>query len=405
MKKYFLLIFTLALFCVVSQAMAQQRLSDWVAALEEDPPATLEHHKRVAFIFSQTHVYDPDEEEFVYDKNIAYRVGNFIQVKSALERFGNFDAIGVLVGPDLNKANVKNAFQAIVDETNPGDEIFIYWESHGATDKDGLFPEHGSEEADSHNEFLILGIPSKDEVITDDEFADLLFMLKGRRVMLLMEACHSGGMLTAEAQGRTFNKNSFLFDRDDSDSFSEQLEDLCGNYDYTSLVPLLDNIITENPAANHISLNEFSKKGKSRFFRNMSKHFKTKDIGVDHPDLSVIFSSGETEASYCALVNTNREVIVYNLNENRWLAVKKDVEDALPVGAPVFALVVALSDTSGKYSHGSHTDFKDVWNIVKDLVPANCGRINSNRPSVEPRTSQTPQYMDNTGPIDIRPAN
>lgn len=419
MKNHILFIFVLTLFSAVSLASAQQRLSEWVRSLgpesSQPTPSTPSttpsaNHKRIAFIFSQTHEFDVRKREFVPDRNIIFRVGNYIQVRSALKRFGKFDVIGSLAGPDLTKANVKQVFQLLAKETQPGDEIFIYWESHGATDDDNIFPDRRSEEADGRHEFLYLGIPAPDQVILDDEFAEMLLLLKERRVMLLMEACHSGGLLAHGAQGsRNLSPLIKSFSTNAPETFAEEMNELCGNYDYTSIRPLLDNIITSSASTtNRTSLADFAGNNrsgkKSLFFRNAFKKFQEKDIQGDHPNLSVIFSSGETENSYCPLVNTKNETVVYDLEKRRWLAMKNPEGKVLPVGAPVFALIVALSDTSGKYSQGDHTDFADVWKIAKDLIPANNGRIDSNQPVSERNGSQTPQYLNNTGPIDIRPA-
>lgn len=425
MKKNLLLAFAIVLFCLVPQAQAQQRLSDWVANLgDESSPSTAPSattstpHKRVAFIFSQTHCYDPDKESFVLDNNFIFRLGNYIQVKSALMRYGKFDAMGSLVGPDLRKANVKKVFQLLKQETRPGDEIFIYWESHGATDDDGSIFGHSSEETDGKHEFLFLGIPARDELLSDDEFAQLLLTLKERRVMVLMEACHSGGLLSSRAQGRnnrsllnalkSININSV----NDSESFVEKMDKLCGDFDYTSIKPLLSNIMTESRSAsnsfsNRRSLSSFLEKNSddnSKFFKNAFKRFQTKDINPDHPNLSVIFSASETENSYCALMNSKSEILVYNLEENLWFTEKDPREMELPVGSIVFSLVLALSDTTGKYSSGDHTDFADVWKIVKFIVPLNNDRIDSNQTSSDRNGSQTPQYFNNTGPINVRPA-
>ena len=421
MKKNLILAFAIVLFCMISQALAQQRLSDWVASLGDvSAPSTAASaaHKRVAFIFSQTHCYDPDKEEFVLDNNFIFRLGNYIQVKSALNRYGKFDAIGSLVGPDLRKNNVKKVFQLLKQETRPGDEIFIYWESHGATDEGGEIFGHSSEESDGMHEFLFLGIPARDEFISDDEFAQLLLILKERRVMVLMEACHSGGLLSSRAQGRTNRsilnalKSININSVNDSESFVEKMDKLCGEFDYASIKPLLSNIMAEsrsafNSSSNRRSLSNFVKNKSdknSKFFKNAFRRFQTKDINPDHPNLSVIFSASETENSYCALINSKSEILVYNLEENRWLTEEKPREMELPVGAIVFSLVLALSDTTGQYSSGDHTDFADVWKLVKFIVPLNNDRLDSNQTTSERNGSQTPQYLNNTGPINVRPA-
>lgn len=98
------------------------------------------------------------------------------------------------------------------------------------------------------------------------------------------------------------------------------------------------------------------------------------------------------------------EVVVYHLKDNQWLAEKNIADGELPVGSLVFSLVLAMSDTTGQYSKGDHTDFADVWALVKYLVPVNNDRIDENQSTSDRNGSQTPQYLNNTGPIDVRPA-
>lgn len=426
MKK-FLLFFSFVLLGMVSQTLAQERLSDW---LRDHPRKTAPMEifdrasddisdkteeparkpKRIAFIFSQTHKYDPETGKFVPDDNILFRVGNYVHVRSALIRYGKFDQISSLAGSKMTKGNIKKVFQTLAKETRQGDVIFIYWESHGYTDYKGVFPDKKNEEADSHNEFLYLGIPFWDEVITDDEFEEMLLLLKGRHVMLLMEACHSGGLLSSEAQSKGFSQNKSVFGMDNPKTFTEDMDKLCKEYDYTSLAPLMDGIITSSyvPRADMEDHDEMASQnagGVPGFFNNMFPKTTSRDIRSDHKGLSVIFSTGEEEDSYCALVNANGEIVAYDLKKNRWITMNKMKKNILPVSAPVFALIVALSDTTGKYSPKDHTDFADVWAIVKDLVPANYGRINGDQQSSESNSSQTPQYLGNAGPIEIRPAD
>ena len=141
MKKFLFLLAAMAVVVFWSvSATAQIRLSDWnpdeetpEASQPEAQPAQpaqptqpeTRNHKRIAFLFSQTHEFDPNKRKFVEDPNIWFRIGNYIQIRSALKRYGKFDTIGGLAGPELRKKNVKRVFQNLRDKTQPGDEIFI----------------------------------------------------------------------------------------------------------------------------------------------------------------------------------------------------------------------------------------------------------------------------------------
>lgn len=57
-----------------------------------------------------------------------------------LRSLGNFDDMVTIAGPHFNKAQVEATFDALAAQTNPGDEIVLYWSGHGMkllTDDDG----------------------------------------------------------------------------------------------------------------------------------------------------------------------------------------------------------------------------------------------------------------------------
>ena len=450
MKKFLFLLAAMAVVLFWStSATAQIRLSDWEP--DEETPSTTQpeaqpaqpsqpeqpaqpetrNHKRIAFMFCQTHEYDPEKQKFVEEPNIPFRIGNYIQIRSALMRYGKFDAIGGLAGPDLHKRNVKRVFQDLRDKTQPGDEIFIYWESHGGPDKGGKIFGRTSDEAEQ--EFLYLGIPAKEELITDDEFADLLRMLSGRKVMLLMEACHSGGLLDSNAQRNRYSSNAFrntqwtkaMSRNDEEQTVAQELNQICDSVTltYESLPPLAQDVVTSGASSNTSRSTRTSgpirladldddtpTNGESSQFFSKAFEKITKDIHADHPDLTLILSSGENESSYCPVVDSNGNLIAYNFSKQKWLALSEnsDVSDddfVLPIGAPTLAFLLAVTDTSGKYvKDPKHTDFADIWAIAKDLIPANNDRIDRMRPEAERNGSQIPQYLNTVGPIDVRPA-
>ncbi|MBE6425612.1 MAG: hypothetical protein E7029_06445 [Planctomycetaceae bacterium] len=421
MKKIHFFCVILALFFIISQAAAQQTLREWHVSLSEEAeaagsssasapvsePAAM-NKKRIACIFSQTHVYAPSTGKFELDRNIAFRLGNYIQVRSVLEQYGKFEGIYTLMGPDLTKENVQKAFVCMQEETSPGDEIFIYWESHGCSDQ----WDHSGEEADGFNEYLFLGRSGSQHCITDDEFSDLLKKLNGRKVMILMEACHSGGLITESSPKGLMQASNFPFK--DAASLENDIEDHCGKIRYETLTPLLPQIMTKaDPPStenrNFSSLRDFlppkSLKSKTVFFNRVFQQSGGRDIsGQTHSDVSVIFTAGETEKSYCALFTNTGKAVVYDHARDRY-TFSTDLEepDCLPIGAPVFALVLAITDATGEYSDAHHTDFADIWKIVKDLIPENCRRINQMRDPGTPEMTQTPCYLNTTGPIDVCP--
>ncbi len=111
---------------------------------------------------------------------------------AAMKERGRLDGLGVLVNEHATRANIQAAIQELKLKSKPGDELFIYWSGHGGTcaDTDG-------DEKDGLDEFLVPydAVPGKiaETMVLDDEFGRWIQDLDGRRVVVILDACHSGG--------------------------------------------------------------------------------------------------------------------------------------------------------------------------------------------------------------------
>ncbi|HUY33151.1 MAG TPA: DUF4384 domain-containing protein [Pirellulales bacterium] len=86
--------------------------------------------------------------------------------------------------------------------TRPGDTIFLYWSGHG-----GRCPDDDGDEADGYDEFLVpydgtAGPPAtlRRTMLMDDTFGRWIQELDGRKLVLILDTCHSGGQST-DAKG------------------------------------------------------------------------------------------------------------------------------------------------------------------------------------------------------------
>jgi len=93
-------------------------------------------------------------------------------------------------GKDATKANVLKLFASLKEKSDPGMEVYIYWSSHGGST--------------SEAQYLVLydsrktGDLSKDldTYVTANEFEHWLDQyLSGRRVVIILDACHSGSIV------------------------------------------------------------------------------------------------------------------------------------------------------------------------------------------------------------------
>ncbi len=98
----------------------------------------------------------------------------------------------------IQKAICEDAYQA----TRPGDTIILYWSGHG-----GRCANTNSTEADGYDEYLVpydgkLGEADaiKASMVLDDTFGRWVQELDGRRVVVILDTCHSGGQIEGAAK-------------------------------------------------------------------------------------------------------------------------------------------------------------------------------------------------------------
>ena len=184
----------------------------------------------VCFLQSQSYaywdIYEDEENQVgliarkgeVYDdRNRAFNESSYCLAAYTLRAFGNFDDMITIAGPYLNKAQVEATFDALAKQTNPGDEIVVFWTGHGmklATDDDGderdisdEGNQTGGQSADV-DEALVLfdtilavdeeaALPdqwARETSVVDDDLAKYFEKLKGRSVVAYFEVCHAGGL-------------------------------------------------------------------------------------------------------------------------------------------------------------------------------------------------------------------
>lgn len=113
-----------------------------------------------------------------------------------------FDEVILLTNKRATRVAIEKAIRGtLAEKTGPNDEIVIYWSGHGARIAD----ESGDETTDGKDEVLVphdanmSGIESiKKSVITDDTFGRWIQDLDGRRCLIVLDTCHSGGQSNRE---------------------------------------------------------------------------------------------------------------------------------------------------------------------------------------------------------------
>ncbi len=368
------------------------------AASEPAVPASGTSNSRYFAIFSQTHVFNTDENHFEFDKNCEFRLGNAVQIYSALKNLGKFEELAFVMGPNLNKRNVYKTFQMMAERTNPGDEIFIYWEGHGGPVNGGdgslevLFLSTVKCDA---NQNLVSSNP--EDYLTDKEFGDLIRTLKDRKVMILLESCHSGEMIDEGSKARGF-----------SDSISENDIRNLGNFlqDYSSFKEKLPVILNPADVEPLWASSSTNSKNWRNFVRRSSItprtpafYFRTfqKDLNSGDKNIALITSCDDTESSWCPTIVPGEDDVL------KIPCGSENSEANLPIGAPTCALLLVLLDQDGSITGTpGRPTFEDLANLTAYLV-----HINSKRASTAyheyPEVIQTARYLNSLGSISIVP--
>jgi uncharacterized caspase-like protein len=94
----------------------------------------------------------------------------------------------------------------LAEATRPGDLVVLYWSGHG-----GRCPHTDSNKAGEFQDFLVpydgrLGNGSdpnaiRSSMVMDDTFARWVQALDGRKVVVILDACHSGGQIEGASKG------------------------------------------------------------------------------------------------------------------------------------------------------------------------------------------------------------
>jgi len=129
----------------------------------------------------------------IRDLSICHR--DAMVMAAALKQYGRLDGIGLLTDEKATRKNIEKAFRELKLKSKPGDEIFIYWSGHGSSCADT-----GGDEEDGRDEFLIpydaSAADAEGTMVLDDALGRWVQELDGRKVAVIIDACHSGGQAT-----------------------------------------------------------------------------------------------------------------------------------------------------------------------------------------------------------------
>jgi len=133
-------------------------------------------------------------DERIRDLTVCHRDAS--EMAKVLREHGQIGQGWVLLNEEATRAAIEQTIRSrVAAATRPGDSVIIYWSGHGSRCAD-----NGGDEKDGFDEFLVPHDGNLDNVATirktmimDDTFGRWIQELDGRRIVIVLDTCHSGG--------------------------------------------------------------------------------------------------------------------------------------------------------------------------------------------------------------------
>ena len=117
-----------------------------------------------------------------------------INMEKVMKNSGAFASTTLLLNKDATLQAIRNALTDIVSSTGPGDTVLIYWSGHG-----GSCSNTDPNDPEALEAYLVPHDGQLDDtfgtMLTDKTFGRWIQELDGRRVMVILDTCHSGGQI------------------------------------------------------------------------------------------------------------------------------------------------------------------------------------------------------------------
>ena len=138
-------------------------------------------------------------DDRIRDLTVCHRDAS--QVAKVLREHGHVGQGWVLLDEQATRGAIEQTIRSkVAAATRPGDSVVIYWSGHGSRCADD-----GGDEQDGFDEYLVPYDGNLDDVATirktmimDDTFGRWIQELDGRRVLIVLDTCHSGGQSSGQ---------------------------------------------------------------------------------------------------------------------------------------------------------------------------------------------------------------
>ncbi|MEN6494976.1 MAG: DUF4384 domain-containing protein [Thermoguttaceae bacterium] len=161
------------------------------------PPPDAAAPRRVGLFIGISQFTDPS----IRSLKVSHRDAQ--AMAAAMREQGGFQDVSVLINEQATLENIQERIRNWLPQvTRPGDLVMIYWSGHGgrSADQDG-------DEKDGYDEYLVPSDGRLDNIDTirrtmllDDTFGRWIQDLDGRRLVVVLDTCYSGGQ-SSQAKG------------------------------------------------------------------------------------------------------------------------------------------------------------------------------------------------------------
>jgi uncharacterized caspase-like protein len=186
------------------------RLAEVVARTEQPPlglppgqpvvPRSADQPKRVGLFVGVSNYQDPEIRPL---KTAHHDAQAFAET---LRQYGQLDETIVLVNEKATLRNLQRVLrEGLPAVTGPGDLVIIYWSGHGGrtSNLDGTEPDGYDEYLVPYDGRLEPADAIRRTMLLDKTFGRWVQELDGRRLLVIIDACHSGGQTQAAVKALT----------------------------------------------------------------------------------------------------------------------------------------------------------------------------------------------------------
>ncbi|MEO8497573.1 MAG: DUF4384 domain-containing protein [Planctomycetota bacterium] len=179
----------------------------YVEGLRDEPASWGEHYVKIKTVAKDARIGEHKPRRFGIFIGISQYKDRSIQqlavcdndatsLCDAMTLKGALDQTFLLRNEEATLANIEAIIRTLTELSSPGDEIFIFWSGHG-----GRCADTNDDEKDGLDEYLVPWdaiLNNYSTMLVDDQFGRWIQELDGRKIVVILDTCHSAGQATNE---------------------------------------------------------------------------------------------------------------------------------------------------------------------------------------------------------------